>query len=649
MCGIAGIVDLRGRREIDRPALQRMSAALVHRGPDDEGLWTEPGIGLASRRLSIVGLADGRQPIFNEDESIAVVFNGELFDFPERRAELITRGHAFRTSCDTELLVHLWEEHGEGMLAHLRGQFAFALWDRRRRTLLLARDRMGICPLYWSRQGDWLYFASEIKGLLASGMVPAAVDPRGIDHAFTFFAMPSGRTAFQGVSSLSPAHQLKLDLADNSEPLALAEQAYWDLEFPDRGEELDPADSSALLDEFRETFRRAVEIRLRADVPVVSYLSSGIDSAAVLAVASQLRDEPVAGFTIQLDSPGLDESDRAVQIAQGMGRQPTIVRCDAARLAAVYPEVIRAADSPVVDIAVSGLYCLAEEVHRQGFKVALTGEGADEALAGYPWFKVHKLLRLFDCGRFRPGELLRRAVARAAAPQAVYANYQKILDMIGGPYAQGDLYALASTQRRQLYSPAMFEQLDGHTAFEDLRVDRAKLARWHPLNQSLYFGYKTMLPGLLVSQRGDRIAMANSVETRYPFLDEDVMALCARVHPRWKLSGLLRDKRLLREAARCWLPAETVRRRKKMFRAPYSTFFASPPPYVEQLLSAESLARTGCFSTPQVHRRLAACRQPGHHGPRRQLDEFGLTAVLAVQLWRHFYIDGGLCELPRPP
>ncbi|HVX62708.1 MAG TPA: asparagine synthase (glutamine-hydrolyzing), partial [Pirellulales bacterium] len=320
MCGIAGIVDLRGRREIDRPALQRMSAALVHRGPDDEGLWTEPGIGLASRRLSIVGLADGRQPIFNEDESIAVVFNGELFDFPERRAELITRGHAFRTSCDTELLVHLWEEHGEGLLAHLRGQFAFALWDRRRRTLLLARDRMGICPLYWSRQGDWLYFASEIKGLLASGKVPAAVDLRGIDHAFTFFAMPSGRTAFQSISSLSPAHQLKLDLADNAEPPALAEKAYWDLEFPDRGEELDPDDSSNLVDEFRETFRRAVEIRLRADVPVVSYLSSGIDSAAVLAVTSQLRDAPVPSFTIQLDSPGLDESDRAVQIAQGMGR-----------------------------------------------------------------------------------------------------------------------------------------------------------------------------------------------------------------------------------------------------------------------------------------------------------------------------------------
>ncbi len=305
------------------------------------------------------------------------------------------------------------------MLAHLRGQFAFALWDRRRRTLLLARDRMGICPLYWSRQGDWLYFASEIKGLLASGKVPAAVDPRGIDHAFTFFAMPSGRTAFQGVSSLSPAHQLKLDLAGGAEPPAIAEQAYWDLEFPDRGEEFDPADSGALVDEFRETFRRTVEIRLRADVPVVSYLSSGIDSAAVLSVASQLRDEPVAGFTIQLDSPVLDESDRAVQIAKGIGRQPTIVRCDAARLAAVYPEVIRAADSPVVDIAVSGLYCLAEEVHRQGFKVALTGEGADEALAGYPWFKIHKLLRLFDCGRFRPGEFLRRRGPRRSAASRV--------------------------------------------------------------------------------------------------------------------------------------------------------------------------------------------------------------------------------------
>ncbi len=649
MCGIAGIIDLRGGREIDRRALERMSAALVHRGPDEEGLWTEPGIGLASRRLSIIGLADGRQPIFNEDGSVAVVLNGELFDFPERRAELAARGHVFRTACDTELLVHLWEEHGEELFSQLRGQFAFALWDRRRRTLLLARDRMGICPLYWSRQGDWLLFASEIKGLLASGMVSAAADVRGIDQAFTFFAMPTWRTAFQGVSSLSPAHHLKLELAEGAEPPAIRERPYWDLEFPDRGEEFDPTDPRSLVEEFRQTFRRAVEIRLRADVPVVSYVSSGIDSAAVLANTSQLRAAPVPSFTIQLDSPRLDESDRAVRVAQAVGGRPTIVRCDAARLAAVYPNVVRAADSPVVDAAVSGLYCLAQEVHQQGFKVALTGEGADEALAGYPWFKIHKLLRLFDCGQFRPGEMLRRAVARSAAPRAVYANYQKIQDLIGGPYAQGDVYALAATQRRPLYSQEMFERLGGHTAFEDLAFDRAKLARWHPLNQSLYFGYKTMLPGLLVSQRGDRIAMANSVETRYPFLDEEVIALCARVHPRWKLAGLFRDKRLLREAARPWLPAEIVSRRKQMFRAPYgSTFFASPPAYVEQLLSPESLARTGYFNVAEVERRLALFRSPGSASPKRQLEEFGLTAVLATQLWHHFYLGGGLCELPCP-
>ncbi|MCK5711952.1 MAG: asparagine synthase (glutamine-hydrolyzing), partial [Hyphomicrobiaceae bacterium] len=300
MCGIAGILDLTGKREPSRAKVERMAEALLHRGPDDKGYLFAPGLGLASRRLSIVGLGDGNQPIFNEDRTVAVVYNGELFDYPERKAELEAKGHVFRTHTDTEIIVHLYEEHGEDVFQELKGQFALALVDFTKRTVFLARDRVGICPLHWSQQGDWLVFGSEIKALLASGEVAAAADPRGLDHMFTFFAMGARRTMFEGVNSLLPGHYLKIEFRQDARRTEIRERRYWDFDFPDAGQEEDPEDSNKLIEDFEATFRRAVEIRLRADVPVVGYLSGGVDSAYVLANASKVRGSPVPSFTIQI-------------------------------------------------------------------------------------------------------------------------------------------------------------------------------------------------------------------------------------------------------------------------------------------------------------------------------------------------------------
>src|SRR5437016_5011104 len=241
MCGIAGIINLSERAPIDGRSVRAMAEALYHRGPDEDGFLERPGVALASRRLSIVGLADGRQPIANEDRSISVVFNGELFDYPEMRADLMRRGHVFRTHADTELIPHLYEDHGDGMLDKLRGQFAFALWDERRQRLILARDRFGICPLYWTRQrtahGELLLFASEVKALLASGLVSARPNPRGINHAFTFFALPGPITCFQDVEILLPGHCLTIQLAGPGETARVENRTYWEIDFPDRGQE----------------------------------------------------------------------------------------------------------------------------------------------------------------------------------------------------------------------------------------------------------------------------------------------------------------------------------------------------------------------------------------------------------------------------
>jgi asparagine synthase (glutamine-hydrolysing) len=641
------VIDLKGRREPDRGQVERMGAALTHRGPDEQGFLFAPGFGLASRRLSIVGIGDGQQPLWNEDRTVAVICNGEFFDYPERKAELEAKGHVFRTKSDCELIVHTYEEHGEDLFPHLKGQFAFVLVDFARKIALLARDRVGICPLFWSRQGDFLYFGSEIKALIASGAVPARVDPRGLDHLFTFFALGTRRTLFEGVQAILPGYCLKLAWPPGGGEAEIAERKYWDFDFPDWGEEDDPADGSRLIDEFEARFRRATEIRLRADVPVVGYLSGGVDSAYVLATVAKVRGRPIPSFTIKVPEPGHDEAAEARVTATHVGGQATVVEAGPELITGIYPELIKAAECPVLDTSCAALLALSHEVHAQGFKAVLTGEGADEGLAGYVWFKIREIARSLDLGdRVRLSTGIGRVARKWVARDTSFAELARIDGLIGGPHAQSVMYNLVATSRARYYSAGMKEALGGHVAYEDLTLDLERMRRWHPLNRSLYFGYKTHLVGLLLSQKGDRVAMANSVETRYPFLDEDVIDFISRIHPRWKLRRGLRDKYLLRQAASRILPEEVAQRKKHMFRAPLAqTFLHRGPRYVEDLMSPESLARAGYFDVGAVRRDCEIVAK----GEGRRLGIFaslGLGGVVATQLWHHLYLGGGLCELP---
>jgi asparagine synthase (glutamine-hydrolysing) len=647
MCGIAGVLDLKGRWRPDQAMLQRMADALHHRGPDDDGFLIAPGIGVANRRLSIVGLSDGHQPIFNEDESVVVVCNGELFDFPERRAELEAKGHIFRTHSDSEIIVHLYEEYGEKFLEHLQGQFAFALVDFKRRTVLLARDRVGICPLFWSRQGDLIYFGSEIKALIASGGVTPKADPRGLDHLFTFFALGGRRTAFEGVQALAPGHCLKIEWGDGDKPAALVEKKYWDFDFPDWGHEDNPG-TEAAIDAFEETFARAVEVRLRADVPVVGYLSGGVDSAYVLATAARVSGKPLPSFTLRVPNPKLDETDNALEAARAIGGVSTVVQAGPDIITENYAALTTAAECPVLDTSCAALLALSREVRSQGYKVVLTGEGADEGFAGYVWFKMRENARRLDIGdAFRPSTMVSKIARKWVARDQSFAELSRIDAMIGGPHAQSVIYNLVARSRGRYYSAGMKEQLGSHVAYEDIDLDVKRMSRWHPLNRSLYLGYKVHLPGLLLSQKGDRIAMANSVEARYPFLDENVIALAARMDPDLKLRGRMKDKFLLRSAAERVLPHDVAWRRKHMFRAPMAeTFLVNPPDFVRDLMSPESLARTGYFDADVVMRDRALVAG----GDGEKLGEFtslGLGGVVATQLWHHLYLGGGLCDLPQ--
>src|SRR6202030_1229439 len=562
MCGIAGIVDLAGNRAIAMGIVQRMTQAIIHRGPDEEGYFQRPGVALGSRRLSIVGLADGQQPVANEDRSVSVVFNGEFFDYPERRAELIARGHRLVTHCDTEIIPHLWEESQEGMFERLRGQFALALWDERRHRLILGRDRFGICPLYWTRQGDWLLFASEIKALLASGMVPARPDLRGIDHVFTFAALPGPITCFEGVQLLPPGHYLQIIPGNGRAASSVTERAYWEMDFPDRGDENRGSDPHALVDQFESLLLHAVEERLRADVPVGAYLSGGVDSSVIAALACHLKGPAINTYTIRVDAPELDELSAANLVARHIGSNPPIVQeFGASDVLNTYPQLIQAAEAPVIDTSCAALLQLAHRVHACGQKVVLTGEGADEWLVGYPWYKGAKALGFLD---LLPGLPLSDRARRSylslrKVPQYSREFRRKVEESIGGPNAWIDAYGLLAISKLRFYAAPMRDVLEKFNPWIDLQIPLERAKRWHPLNRGVWVAARVTLAGHLLQAKGDRVAMHSSVEVRYPFLDEEVFDFLARLHPHWKLHGF-RDKHLLRLLAERWVPPSVYRR-----------------------------------------------------------------------------------------
>jgi asparagine synthase (glutamine-hydrolysing) len=640
MCGIAGALDLTGRREFPSSRLLVMTGAIAHRGPDDEQIHIEPGVALGARRLSIVDLAGGRQPIANENGSIWVAFNGELFEYPELRQELLARGHRLATRCDTEAWVHLYEDHREGMFAKSRGQFAVSLWDRANRTLILGRDRVGICPLYYVERDGWLLWGSEVKALLASGMVPARPDPKGIDHLFSFFCAGTSRTFFEGVKSLPPGHYLKIK--DGRIEL----RQYWDLDFPDAGDERRMDDPAPLVDELESLLRQAVERRLRGDVPVASYISGGLDSTVVLGLSSRQRGEAVPSFTIGLDRAGPDERPQSAEAARVLGSRLTTVTMDQSRIAEAFPELTLAAEGPVLDTSCAALMRLAQAVHEQGYKVALTGEGADEALAGYVWFKVQKVRDAIsrNMGKFLP-RLARRFLLAAVGGGSVGRGPERAIR--GVRPAQQDMYELVGQSRPILYSDAMWRHLGDHDPYADLDITNDRIGRWHPLNQSLYVGYKVMLAGLLMISKGDRIAMHSSVETRYPFLDDDVIAFCAGIAPEYKLHGFT-EKWILRQVAARTLPRPIANRPKTMFRSSLSRTFLGPhrPGWVDQLLSPESLRATDYFDPRAVARERSLQLMVPRITARRFVLDVALTCVVSTQLWHHLFCGGGLCDLP---
>ena len=639
MCGIAGMVDLRGRPEpVPRERLTRMLGMMTHRGPDELGIYRDHRAGLAHARLSIIDLSTGQQPLANETGELWIVFNGEIFNYLELREELERHGHRFKTKSDTEVIVHAWEQWGADAFGRFNGQWAIALWDARSETLVLCRDRVGVRPLYYAQHDGRLVFASEVKALFA-GMpeLPRAFDAVGIEQTFTFWSVVAPRTVFREVHELRPGH-LRIYKPGGSP----RDVPYFEPRYP-RG---DVDRFSGSIDDaavaLREALERATALRmLRADVPVGSYLSGGLDSSVVAALAKRAQPRGFSTFSLRFADPEYDETRYQRTMVDRLGTDHAEIVVSASDIANVFPKVIWHTERPVLRNGPAPLYLLSQLVHERGIKVVLTGEGADEVLAGYDLFREGKVRRFWARrpeSRWRPRLLERLYPYLARSPVAQQATARQFfgrgLERSSDPgFAHHPRWNAAAALKR-LFSPAQREAVGSHDVVADLLADLpAAFVAWSPLAQDQYLEVRTLLSGYLLSSQGDRMLMASSVEGRFPFLDRDVMALANSFPDAYKLA-VLDEKHVLKLAARDLVP-ETIRERPKQpYRAPDAAAFVGEgrPRWVDELMSPSAIDDAGVFDSRAVSQLWSKAIQRGAAAQFSNSDNMAIVAVLSTQL-----------------
>jgi asparagine synthase (glutamine-hydrolysing) len=607
MCGIAGVFHSRDRREIDRRLLERMNESQFHRGPDAGGLHLEPGLGLAHRRLSIIDLSTGQQPLYNEDGSVVVVFNGEIYNFQELAKELTACGHAFRTHTDTEVIVHGWEQWGEACVTRFRGMFAFALWDRNREILFLARDRLGVKPLYYAQLpgGPWI-FGSELKALLVHPALPREIDPLAVEEYFAYGYVPEPRTVFKGVFKLPPG--CTLSFKRGMPPAQPVE--YWDVPFKPAG----PITEEEAGEELIRRLRESVKLRMISDVPLGAFLSGGVDSSAVVAMMAGLAAEPVVTCSISFGDPAFNESAYAEVVAQRYQTQHHVEQVDpddfslVDRLAGMY-------DEPYADSSAIPTYRVCE-LARRTVTVALSGDGGDENFGGYRRYRWHMneervrslmpltlrrpvfglLGQLYPKADWAPRVFRAKSTLEALAQNSVEAYFHSVS-------------ILRDAMRRELFSERFRNELQGYAAVEVLKRYAARAPSDHPLSLVQYLDLKTYLVGD-INTKVDRASMAHSLEVREPLMDHPLVEWLSGLPPGFKLRNG-EGKVLLKKALAPYLPPEILYRPKMGFAVPLAKWFRGPlREPVRKAVLGSVLAQTGWFNATYL-RRLVEDHQSG--------------------------------------
>lgn len=591
MCGIVGYLDLNEQRNADQCVLERMSSRLLHRGPDSCGYFVEGNLGLAFRRLKIIDPEGGDQPLYNEDQSIVLICNGEIYNYRELRNQLRQKGHQFRTRVDVEVLLHLYEEEGPELVEKLNGQFAFVIYDRKKKTLLLARDHIGINPLYYTIAQGVLIFASEIKAILEHPLVTSNVDLTGLDQLISFPGLVSPRTMFKGIESLPSGHCLTV--TDGHVQV----MEYWDLDYPRSTELTYERPEEFYVEKLKDLFARSVSYRLQADVPVGLYLSGGLDSSLMASMINVVSPQSRRhSFSIGFADKEICESPYQKLIANWIGSQHHETRFTWSEISEKLQAMIYHCECPVKETFNTCSMALSEAAKNAGISVVLGGEGADELFAGYIGYR-------FD----------RSNIRKVKNYDLETIQEDELRDKLWGDkdiFYEVDQLALRET-KRAIYSEGVNESFADFDCTNFNLINKEKLQGRHPIHQRSYLDFKLRLSDHLLSEHGDRMVMANAVEGRYPFLDIDLVEFAKEIPPDLKLNGYT-EKYILKRVAADLVPQQIIKREKFGFRAPGSPYLLQQKiDWIDDLLSYERIRSQGYFDPDVVESLKTQYSEPG--------------------------------------
>jgi asparagine synthase (glutamine-hydrolysing) len=629
MCGIAGYFNIRAQVSPEYGKLECMIHQLHHRGPDGYGFYGDEQVGLAHARLSIIDLEGGWQPIHNEDKTLWVIFNGEIFNYPELKEKLEARGHRFRSNSDTEVIVHQYEEKGEACLADFNGQFALVVYDRKRGSLFIARDRFGIRPLYYCYHGDRFYFASEIKAIFAADpAIPRSLNPGVIRDVFTFWTPVGEETAFRGVFQLEPGCCATLRPGST-----LRVRQYWELPFGETTARAFPS-QAACAEEFRELLIDAVHLQLRADVPVGAYLSGGLDSSAITSLVRHYTTNPLKTFSVGFSDTVYDERGEQAEVVRYLGTDHHEVLCSYEDIAEHFPTVIRHTEAPILRTAPTPLFLLSRLARQNDYKVVLTGEGADEILGGYDLFKEAKIrafIQRMPDSSLRP-LLLKRLYPYLPLSPTKSAEYARNFFDTDAPLTDifyGHRPRWKTTSHNHLFFTDDFRAAAGHDSEARLaKKFSRRLAGLDVFSRAQWVETKLLLGNYLLSSQGDRMAMANSLEGRYPFLDHRVVEFAGTIPVAWRMR-VLNEKNILKKAMTGLLPEKVLTRKKQPYMAPdiLSFFGETRPDYLQHYLSDALLAEAGVFKPQAVSRLVGKCSRNARQGFRENMAFVGILST----------------------
>ncbi len=635
MCGIAGIVDYDNKGD-KKPVVEKMLSVMSYRGPDESGIYNSSFATIGNLRLSIVDIQGGQQPLSDQSGRYWIVFNGEIFNYPELRKELTEKGFLFKTHSDTEVLVQLYAHYGSKCLGMLNGQFAFAIWDKKNEELFLARDRVGIRPLFYSTANGNFSFASEIKSLFEQDDIIPELNPESLSQIFTFWASLTPNTAFINIFELSPGEFMVYNRK------GLVKEKYWKLNFDNCNCELSLQNAAK---QFNELFSDAVRIRLRADVEVAAYLSGGLDSSTTVAYINNIEPNVLNTFSVGFEEGDFDESSYQAEAVKYFNTSHKSIVCSSTDIAEAFPKVIWHLETPVMRTAPVPMYLLSKLVRENGIKVVITGEGADEILAGYNIFKETKIRNFWAN---QPDSAIRPLLLKKLypyLPQMKSAN-PAILKMFFGyklndvknPFYSHLLRWNNSNHIMKHLSNKFKEKIGDYSPFKELE---GKLPQnfntWDSLSKSQWLETTMFMSGYLLSSQGDRISLANSVEGRYPFLDYRLIEFCAALPPRLKLNGL-NEKFILKELMHNQIPESIYKRSKQAYRAPIQSVFLSEesPEYVKLMLSSQFTEQVGVFNYSSIQTVLARIKKTG---TSTEVENMLLTFVISTHLLYDQFIN----------